>query len=82
MIIPHKQLPPETLQAVIEDWLSRQSQETDIVEMSRQSMIDQVLKLLDRGKMCVTWDDESQTINLLDAETAKAREQEFPGDSQ
>jgi len=82
MIIPHKQLLPETLQAVIEDWLSRQTQETDIVEMSRQSMIDQVLKLLDRGKMCVTWDDESQTINLLDAETAQAREQEFPGDSE
>ncbi|MDO7673784.1 MAG: YheU family protein [Reinekea forsetii] len=68
MIIPHERLAPEVLSAVIEDWLSRQSQDWVGDIEDRDQVIEQVIEQMRRKKLVVTWDDESQTINLVDAE--------------
>ncbi|MFT4675068.1 MAG: hypothetical protein ACI9PX_000087 [Reinekea sp.] len=69
MIIPHERLAPEVLSAVIEDWLSRQSQDWVGDIEDRDQVIEQVIEQMRFKKLVVTWDDESQTINLVDAET-------------
>jgi uncharacterized protein YheU (UPF0270 family) len=69
MIIPHERLAPEVLSAVIEDWLSRQSQDWVGDIEDRDQVIEQVIEQMRRKKLVVTWDDESQTINLVDAES-------------
>ncbi|MDO7640928.1 MAG: YheU family protein [Reinekea forsetii] len=68
MIIPHERLAPEVLSAVIEDWLSRQSQDWVGDIEDRDQVVEQVIEQMRRKKLVVTWDDESQTINLVDAE--------------
>jgi len=68
MIIPHERLAPEVLSAVIEDWLSRQSQDWVGDIEDRDQVIEQVIEQMRRKKLVVTWDDESQTINLVDAD--------------
>ena len=69
MIIPHERLAPEVLSAVIEDWLSRQSQDWVGDIEDRDQVIEQVIEQMRFKKLVVTWDDESQTINLVDAES-------------
>lgn len=68
MLIPYQQLPPDTLENIIKDWLSRQSQESLDFELSEQAQIEQVVALLGKGELLVSWDDESQTINLMTAQ--------------
>ena len=71
MIVPFEQLSTEALQAIIEDWLSRQSQDLAISTTNRDSLIESVRNQLNSGRLVVTWDDESQTINLIDAEALR-----------
>ena len=68
MIIPHERLASEVLSAVIEDWLSRQSQDWVGDIEDRDQVIEQVIEQMRRKKLVVTWDVESQTINLVDAD--------------
>jgi uncharacterized protein YheU (UPF0270 family) len=69
MIIPYDRLPPEVLNGVIEDWLSRQSQDWVGDVDDRDQVIKKVIEQIRRKQLLVTWDDESQTINLVDAES-------------
>jgi uncharacterized protein YheU (UPF0270 family) len=69
MIVPYDSLPSSTLSNVIKDWLSRQSQESLSEAQTEQEMVDQVVALLKAGHLLVTWDDESQTINLVSADS-------------
>ena len=71
MIIPFEQLSADALQAVIEDWLSRQSQDLTVSFDTRDELIEQVVLQLKASRLFVTWDDESQTTNLVDAESMR-----------
>lgn len=68
MIIPYQELSDEAIRAVIVDWLSRQAQENALDEEAFESAVLSVIGLLEQGRLVVTWDDESQTINLLNSE--------------
>jgi len=65
LIIPPNQLSAEALQSVIEDWLSRQAQENaaDVEQFS--DMIESVRQQLVAEKLLLTWDDPTQTINVI-----------------
>jgi len=69
VIIPYEQLSKDALTAVIEDWLSRQSQDLAVSFESREKLIEQVYRELKASRLVVTWDDETQTINLLDKDS-------------
>lgn len=71
MIIPYQQLSADALDAVIEDWLSRQSQELLAVSNNKQDLMDDVKRQLVSKYLVLTWDDESQTINILERQTAE-----------
>ena len=68
VIIPPDTLSAPTLQAVIEDWLSRQAQESVLDMAAHQHTVEQVRNALQQGQLVLTWDDESQSINILDRE--------------
>ena len=71
MIIPFESLSTEVLSAVIEDWLSRQTQEISMDTVNWAELTEQVRGQLKAKAMFVTWDDESQTINLVEAESLR-----------
>ncbi|MEJ2043202.1 MAG: YheU family protein [Reinekea sp.] len=68
MIIPFESLEKETLTAVIEDWLSRQTQESALDMAEHSAAVQQVRDALKHSRLVLTWDDESQTLNLLNPE--------------
>ncbi len=65
MIIPYQELQPETLDAIIEDWLSREAQSWAFEQGGALALRLTVLDQLKSGQMFISWDDESQTLNLI-----------------
>jgi uncharacterized protein YheU (UPF0270 family) len=65
MIIPHRQLTPEALQGIIEDFVTRDGTDYGEVETLLQMKIDQVKRQLDKGKYFILYDAELQTTVLV-----------------
>ena len=61
MIIPHAQLNAQTLDAVIEEYATRDG--TDLTDASVK--LAQIRKSLDAGHLLVTWDEETSTCNII-----------------
>lgn len=64
--IPHQQLSPETLDGLIEEFVTRNG--ADISEAPRS--IAQVRKLLEQGKAVITFDEDEESCNILLREDA------------
>lgn len=70
MIVPTDAVSPEALLGVIEDWLSRQSQEAVPSAEEKSQWIEQVRQALKGGDLVLTWNHDSQTINIVPKEEA------------
>ncbi len=68
MFIPFQDLSAEALNAIIEDWLSRQSQESVYDISEKDHYVEQVRQQLRTQKLLITWDDELNTINIISAD--------------
>ena len=64
--IPHDQLSTDTLNGLISEFVTRNG--TDLSEA--QKSIDQVRKLLSQGKAVITFDEDSESCNILLREDA------------
>lgn len=64
MVVPPQQLSADALTAIIEDFLSRQTQENVVDHQEWLGLIEQVRTQLFSQELLLTWDDESQTINI------------------
>lgn len=64
--IPHEQLSDDTLNALIEEFVTRNG--TDLSEAGRS--IEQVRKLLEQGKAVITFDEDAESCNILLREDA------------
>lgn len=73
MIIPMDQMNQDTLKRVIEDWLSRQSQDWVGTFEERELRVAQIVEQLKRKQLLITWDDESQTINIISSDSVMAK---------
>ena len=68
MIIPYQQLQAETLQAICEDWLSRQAQEWLGDADEKQQAIEQVMQALKTKQLLITWDEEMNSLGMIPAD--------------
>ena len=73
MQIPHDRLAPETLTALIKEFVNRDGTDYGEREASEQSKVQQVRAQLDRGTVVVVFDSESETCDLLDCRTFEER---------
>jgi len=61
MLIPHTQLSPAALRAVVEEFVTRDG--TDHTSVERR--IEVVLRHLEAGQVEVHFDDETETCNIV-----------------
>lgn len=61
MRIPHKQLSPVALRAIVEEFVTRDGTDHSSVEQR----IEVVLRQLDAGLIEVHFDDETETCNIV-----------------
>jgi len=64
--IPHQQLSPDTLDGLIEEFVTRNG--TNLADAPRS--IEQVRKLLEQGKAIITFDEDAESCNILLREDA------------
>ena len=63
--IPYDQLNPETLNGVIEEFVTRDGTDYGEIEASLETKISQVLGQLKSGKAVIVFDQGSETCNIL-----------------
>ena len=64
-IIPVNKLSPEALQAVIEEFISRDGTDYGEIEVSQEVKFRQVKHELENGLAVLIFDDETETINIF-----------------
>lgn len=64
MDIPWKQLKPETLRALIEEFVLREGTDYGEKEIELDSKVEQVHRMLVEGKITVVFDSETESCDL------------------
>jgi len=65
MIIPHERLAPETLQSLIESFVSREGTDYGATELSFVGKVDQVRSQIFRQEALIVFDDRTDSINIM-----------------
>ena len=64
MQIPHTDLSTETLRALVEDFASRDGTDYGETELSLEEKVNQIINLLDSGKMIITYDPDTESCAI------------------
>lgn len=70
LIIPPEQLEPETLDAVLEEFITREGTDYGDVEWSLAAKLQQLREQLRTGKACLCYDPVGQNCTILPKEQA------------
>jgi len=65
VIIPCDQLSPDTLRAVIEEFVTRDGTDYGKIEVPLEQKVNQVYKELKSGKAVILFDTKEQTCNIF-----------------
>lgn len=65
LIIPHRELNPDTLRSVIEQFVSRDGPDPGHVDVPMERKIQTVLSDLDRGIVVLVYDNRLGTCNII-----------------
>ncbi|CAA0117516.1 Uncharacterised protein [BD1-7 clade bacterium] len=72
MIIPFQSLDESALNGVLEDIASRDGTDYGETEASLAAKVRDLKRVLNTGEACLCFDVESETCNILPADTARA----------
>lgn len=67
MKVPHDQIPPETLQSLLEEYASRDGTDYGEQEVSLQSKVAQLRSQLQRGEIVIWFEPAEESVNLVPA---------------
>lgn len=70
MIIPYQKISDDALQALIEDFVTRDGTDYGLVEMSMQEKSEYLLAMLKKGDLLITYNDELESCGLVTKEEA------------
>lgn len=70
MIIPFEKIPPETLQNLIESFISREGTDYGSTEHSLDEKVEQVKKQLQNRQVFITYDQETESVTMLTKDQA------------
>ena len=73
MIVPHDQLRPETLLALIEEFVTRDGAVQGHIEAPLDQGVEAVQQQLDEGTIQIVFDEESETCTILVSHPAETR---------
>lgn len=76
IIIPYQQLASETLDALLEEYVTRDGTDYGEYEVSTSDKLSQVKALLKTGEIHICYDEETESCTLLDKEQAQQLQQQ------
>lgn len=72
MIVPWQDIPADTLENLIEEFVSRDGTDYGEREVSLATRVDQVRHLLNKRKAVIWFDEATETISIFDADQLPA----------
>lgn len=63
--VPWREISPETLDALIEEFVTREGTEYGLTDVPLARKVAQVREQLRRSEVCIVFDEVSQSVNLL-----------------
>jgi len=72
MIIPHQELSPDTLQALVEEFVTRNGTDYGSCETSLAEKVRQVILQLEKGEAVVVYDTTLETCNITTTAQAQS----------
>ena len=72
MIIPHQEISPDALQAMVEEFVTRSGTDYGNDEASLAEKVLQVIRQLEKGEAVVVYDAAMETCNITTAVQARA----------
>ena len=69
LIIPFKELSPEALQGVIQEFITREGTDYGEAEISLEIKVQQVLNQLHDEKAVIVFDQKTETCNIVSIDT-------------
>ncbi len=76
IVIPHTELPADTLQGVIESFVLREGTDYGSAEYSLQQKVAHVLRQLQRKEAQIVFDPDTESVGIVLCKSAIRREQE------
>jgi uncharacterized protein YheU (UPF0270 family) len=73
MIIPHTSVSSDVLRAVVEEFVSREGTDYGF-ESSLESKVAAVMKQLEQRKVCLVFDTESETCDIVSVGSARYKQ--------
>ncbi len=73
LIIPHRELSPEALSGVIQEFVTRDGTDSGYTRGSLEENMAMVRRQLDTGQAVIVFDDQSKTCNIVAAEVVAHR---------
>lgn len=74
MIIPYTELPPDTLQNLLEYYVLREGTDYGDQEVSLKQKVEQVRSQLQSGDILIVYSELHQTVNLITKQQFAAQE--------
>lgn len=68
LIIPHQSLEPETLRAMVEDFVTRDGSDYGEHEVKINTRVQQVMCALESGNAMILYDADSETFSIANKE--------------
>jgi uncharacterized protein len=65
VVVPHSQLPPQTLRALIESFVLREGTEYGARDFTLEEKVAHVIGQLERGVAQVIFDPQSQSVDII-----------------
>ncbi len=65
MIIPYKQISPDALQGLIEEFITREGTDYGEMEFSLAQKVSQVERQLARGDIVIVFDQITESVSIL-----------------
>ena len=69
MIIPHTDIAPATLNALIEEFVTRDGTDYGDIEASMATKVQQVINQLERKEVFIVYSEEYETCNIKPKDT-------------
>ena len=69
MEISYDQLSLDALDGLVREFVSRDGTDYGAVEVSLERKVEEVIKQLKQGKAIITYDEETQTCNIVEKNT-------------
>jgi uncharacterized protein YheU (UPF0270 family) len=71
--VPYDQLNPDTLRALVEEFITREGTDYGQVEVDLETKVMQVLRQLKKGEAAIVFDEKSETCNIVPRDELKER---------